>query len=141
MIVLDTNVISELFRMHPNQSVSDYIDSLPPDEVFTAAVCEAEIRFGLARMPSGRRRDDLMERVTRFLDLGFADRILPFDRHCAAVYGDIRHAREASGMPMTIGDAMIAATVLAYGAKALATRNIRDFVDCGVTVVDPWAGQ
>ena len=140
MIILDTNVISELVRINPDYSVTACIDRLPPDEIFTAAICEAEIRYGLARMPTGRRRDDLTARMNAFLDLGFGDRILLFDRHCAAAYGDIRQARDASGKPISTGDAMIAATALAYGAKALATRNIRDFVDCGLALVDPWAG-
>jgi predicted nucleic acid-binding protein len=95
MILLDTNVISELVKAQPNQAVLDYIGTLPPDEAFTAAICEAEIRYGIARMPGGSRRDELMRRITTFFETGFADQVLPFDRACAAAYGEIRHAREA----------------------------------------------
>jgi len=67
VVLLDTNVISELAKAAPNQTVLLYVASLPPDTVFTAAVCEAEIRYGLARLPSGRRRDELILRMTTFL--------------------------------------------------------------------------
>lgn len=138
MILLDTNVISELVKTEPDGAVVSYVDGLAPETVFTAAVCEAEIRYGLARMAHGRRRDDLIARIATFFEIGFPDRILRFDRGCAAVYGEIRHAREAAGKPITVEDAMIAATARAYGVRAIATRNIKDFMDCGVTLIDPW---
>lgn len=138
MILLDTNVISELVRPAPDPGVLAYIGGLDPDSVVTAAICVAEIRYGVARLPDGRRRDDLAARISAFLDAAFADRILPFDTACAALYGDIRTAREAAGRPITVEDAMIAATARAYGVHALATRNTRDFADCGVTLIDPW---
>ena len=103
-------------------------------------MCEAEIRYGLARLPPGRRRDDLVARMTAFLEIGFRDRVLHFDRMCAALYGDIRQSREAAGRPISVEDAMIAATARAYSAHAIATRNVRDFDGCGVTLIDPWAG-
>lgn len=139
MIVLDTNIISELVRVTPNPAVLDYVRGLAPETVFTASVCEAEIRYGVARMPAGRRRDELIKRIAIFLDAGFRDQILPFDRPCAAIYGEIRAAREASGRRISVEDAMIAATARAYGAEAIATRDLEDFADCGVSLVDPWA--
>ena len=96
MILLDTNVISELVKPAPDPAVTAYVNSLPPETVFTAAICVAEIRYGLARMPAGQRRDGLIMRMTTFLALGFQDQILPFDHVCAALYGEIRHAREAA---------------------------------------------
>ena len=138
MILLDTNVISELVKTEPDREVVSYVDGLAPETVFTAAVCEAEIRYGLARMAHGRRRDDLIARIATFFEIGFPDQILRFDRGCAAVYGEIRHAREAAGKPITVEDAMIAATARAYGVRAIATRNTKDFMDCGVTLIDPW---
>lgn len=138
MIVLDTNVISELVRPAPDQAVIAYLESLPAEEMFTAAVCTAEIHYGLARLPPGRRRDSLTDRMAAFLEAAFGDRILVFDRLCAAAYGEIRTAREAAGRPITALDAMVAATALAYGARALATRNVRAFADCGIPLVDPW---
>ena len=139
MILLDTNVISELVKAEPDGAVLAYVAGLAWETVFTAAVCEAEIRYGLARMTPGRKRDDLIARITVFFDTGFRDQILPFDRLCAALYGEIRHAREAAGKPIAVEDAMIAATARAYGAQAIATRNLKDFADCGVSLIDPWA--
>lgn len=141
MILLDTDVVSELVRAEPDPAVLAYVGSLGPETIFTAAICEAGIRYGLARMPSGRRRDDLIGRINIFFDTGFQDQILPFDRICAALYGEIRGTREAVGKPIAVEDAMIAATARAYGAEAIATRNLEDFADCGVNVISPWAGS
>jgi predicted nucleic acid-binding protein len=141
VILLDTNVISELVKREPDASVAAYLDGLAPDTVFTAAVCEAEIRYGLARMPAGRRREELIERIETFFEIGFRDLVLRFDRSCAALYGEIRQAREAAGKPITVEDAMIAATARAYGVAAIVTRNTRDFAGCGVALIDPWAGS
>ena len=138
MILLDTNVISELVRPAPDQAVTAYVDRLAAESVFTAAVCVAEIRYGLARMPPGARRDDLATRIAAFLASGFPEQILPFDAPCAALYGEIRHQREAAGRPITVEDAMIAATGRAYGVQAIATRNTKDFLECGVPLIDPW---
>lgn len=138
MILLDTNVISELVKGEPDPHVFRVIDALPLETVFTAAVCEAEIRYGLACLPPGRRRNELTDRIDRFFEEGFGDRVLPFDRICAAMCGDIRQTREAAGRAIAIADAMIAATARAYGAKALFTRNVTGFEGCGITLVDPW---
>lgn len=137
MILLDTNVISELFRPSPDTAVRKFLRDLPAEELFTSAVCEAEIRYGLARMPSGRRRADLTTRAMGFLNEAFPDRIVPFDSACAAIYSEIRASREAVGRPITIEDAMIAATVRARGAT-LATRNLTDFEGTGIEAVNPW---
>jgi toxin FitB len=141
VILLDTNVISELVRTEPDPAVLAYVGGLAPETVFTAAVCEAEIRYGLARMPAGRKRDDLIARIAIFFDTGFQDQILPFDRLCAALYGAIRHARETASKPIAVEDAMIAATARAYGAQAVATRNLKDFADCSIPLIDPWVGS
>ncbi len=138
MILLDTNVISELVRAAPDPAVTAYVDGLAPEAVFTAAICVAEIRYGLARMPPGARRDDLAARIATFLASGFPDHILPFDAPCAALYGEIRQTREAAGRPISVEDAMIAATGRAYGVLAIATRNTKDFLECGVPLIDPW---
>lgn len=138
MILLDTNVVSELFRPRPEPAVEAYLLAQPRDALFTAAVCVAEIRYGLARMPQGRRRDELAGRIEAFLSGGFAARILPFDAACAAAYGMIRASRESRGLPIEVEDAMIAATAYAHRAT-VATRNATDLDGCGVTVINPWA--
>jgi predicted nucleic acid-binding protein len=106
-------------------------------ELLRAAICEAEIRYGLVRIPAGHRRDDLVKRIDLFFATGFGDQILPFERGCARRYGEIRHAHEAAGTPISVEDAMIAATARGYGA-AIATRNTRHFAQCGVPLIDPW---
>ena len=108
--------------------------------MFTAAVCEAEIHYGLSRMADGRKRNDLTGRVAAFLRAAFDDRTLAFDSRCATLYGEIRAAREAAGKPIGVEDAMMAATARAYGA-ALVTRNVADFADCGAEIANPWVVQ
>jgi toxin FitB len=137
VILLDTNVISELVRPSPDPAVESFLRRQPPETVFTSAVCEAEIRYGLARLPRGRRRDDLTNRVAVLLATGFPDQILPFDSACAILYGEIRANREAAGKPIAVEDGMIAATARSRGA-IVATRNVTDFEACGVDVVNPW---
>lgn len=138
MILLDTNVISEVTKIGANQVVLSYVNGLAPETIFTAAICEAEIRYGLLLLPAGRRRELLIAQMAAFFDIALRDQVLRFDRACAALYGEIRSAREAAGRPISAADAMIAATVRAYGATFIATRNTRDFALCGVGLVDPW---
>jgi predicted nucleic acid-binding protein len=138
MILLDTNVISEVTRIGANPAVLAYVNGLPPDSIFTAAICEAEIMYGVSRLPAGRRRDLLMAQMTTFFAQALRDQVLDFDRACAALYGEIRAAREAAGRPISVQDAMIAATARAFGMSAIATRNTGDFENCGVALVDPW---
>ena len=137
MILLDTNVISELIRPSPEPAVRHFLLTRSSDELFTSSVCEAEIRYGLARMANGRRREDLTARIAAFLIEAFPNRILPFDTGCAALYGEIRAACEATGRPVTVEDAMIAATARAHAA-VLATRNLADFDGAGIQVINPW---
>ena len=137
MILLDTNVISELSRSHPDPAVENFLRHQPSRSVFTASVCEAEIRYGLALMPVGRRRNERASRMIALLAAVFADRILAFDSAAAALYGAIRAAREATGEPISVEDAMIAATARAY-SLAIVTRNEVDFGGCGVRIINPW---
>ena len=138
MILLDTSVISELVSRQPEPAVEAFLQSQPPLSIYTASVCEAEIRYGLARMPAGRRRNELTRRTIELFATAFPDRILTFDSSAADLYGVIRASRERAGRPISVEDAMIAATARAYGV-ALATRNEHDFVGCGVHVINPWS--
>ena len=139
MILLDTNVVSELARNHPDPTVVAYLRRQPQATLFTSSVCEAEIRYGLARMPAGRRRNELASRVIIFFS-GFANRILAFDGAAAELYGAVRSRRDAVGRTISVADAMIAATARVYGL-AIATRNGGDFAVCGIRVVDPWMAE
>ena len=135
-MLLDTNVVSELARNHPDPTVLAFLRRQPQATLFTSSVCEAEIRYGLARMPAGRRRNELASRAMIFFS-GFATRILAFDGVAAGLYGAIRTRREAIGRPISAADAMIVATARAY-SLAIATRNRGDFAGCGIRIVDPW---
>jgi predicted nucleic acid-binding protein len=137
---LDTNVVSELARRQPDPRVQAFFHRQAPRTLFTATICEAEIRYGLAQLPAGRRRNELAGRLIAFLATAFGGRILAFDSAAAALYGAIRASRAAAGKPVGIADAMIAATARAYGVD-IATRNSGDFVGCGVRVVNPWSEE
>lgn len=137
MLLLDTNVISELMRPSPWPRVAAFVRQQETDTLFISSLSEAEIRYGIFRLPRGRRRDFLFDSFQRFLALGFGGRIIAFDGAAAVAYAEIRTRREQAGMPVTIPDAMIAATALAYGAS-VATRNVGDFIGCGIGVVNPW---
>ena len=139
MILLDTNVVSELARSKPDPMVFAYLRRQPQATLFTSSVCEAEIHYGLARMPAGRRRNELASRIM-ILFSGFATRILAFDSAAAGLYGAICTRREAFGRPISVADAMIAATARAYGL-VIVTRNGDDFAGCGVRIVDPWSPE
>ena len=140
MILLDTNVISELARLSPEPAVENFLRLQPPESGFTSAICEAEIRYGLARLAPGRSREDLTRRVLQFLADAFPGQILPFDSACVALYGEIRANRGAAGKPIAVADGMIAATAGVHGAM-LATRNIADFEGSGIQLVNPWAAE
>jgi predicted nucleic acid-binding protein len=137
LILLDTNVLSELMRPTIVPAVATWVRAQPPDELFTASLCEAEIRYGIARLPTGRRRAQLETAFGTLLAQGFASRVLAFDSACAAGYAAVRVRREVAGRPIGVPDAMVAGTALVHGA-VVATRNTVDFSDCGVTVIDPW---
>jgi len=137
VILLDTNVISELMRASCHPAVLAFVNGRPAASLFTAAICEAELRYGLARLPLGARRRSLETALNRFLAVGLSGRVLPFDSRAASCYGEIRAAREAGGRPIITADALIAATARAYGA-AIATRDASGFAESGVDLFDPW---
>lgn len=136
MIVVDTNVASELMRRAPDAGVVRWVRSARPDDLWTTAVTVAEILVGLARLPVGRRRDTL-HRAVREVFRAFDDRVLGFDAAAADHYAEIVVARERSGAPIAGFDAQVAAIARRHGAT-VATRNTRDFVGTGVELVDPW---
>ncbi len=137
MIVLDTNVVSELVRPVPQPAVVAWVDAQPVSDIFTTAVTAAEMVYGVARLPPGRRRMRLAEKVELMVEVRFARRVLAFDAVAAGHYGDIVARREAAGRPISTADAQIAATCRCVGA-VLATRNVSDFDDVGLEIVNPW---
>jgi predicted nucleic acid-binding protein len=137
MIVLDTNVLSELLRPTPAPQVEAWLAAQDGASVYFTAVGEAELRHGVAILPAGRRRTALGAAIDGMLDEDFRDRILPFDRDAASAYAVIAATRRAAGRPISQFDCQIAAIARAHGAS-VATRNIGDYEGCGVTLVDPW---
>ena len=137
MIVLDTNVISELMRREPDPKVMTWLAEQPAAGVFTTTLTQAEVLYGLALLPRGRRRDRLVAAAYPVFDVDLAGRVLPFDGDAARAYPEIAAGRKRAGRPISQIDAQIAAIAHSRGAR-LATRNVRDFADCGIAVVDPW---
>jgi predicted nucleic acid-binding protein len=137
MIVLDTNVVSELLRGEPEGSVLAWVDAILADEMAITAITAAELLFGVSRLPSGRRRRSLERAVRDVLHEDFADRVFSFDLAAAERYAGLVAGREATGRPISQSDAQIAA-ICAVREAALATRNTSDFDDLGLEVVNPW---
>ena len=137
MFILDTNVVSELMRPAPDPAIASWVAERATSSLFLTAVTEAELRFGLAVMPPGKRRDGLAAGLERMLETGFANRILPFDSAAARAYAGIGAARRRQGQPAAQADCQIAAIARSRG-MAVATPNVRDFEEMGIDVFNPW---
>ena len=140
MIILDTNVASELGKADPAPEVAAWFARQPLSELWLTAVNEAELLYGVERLPEGRRRQLLAAEDERLIDDDLGGRVLLFDRASARAYAEIRVARERAGRAFGDNlhrDCMIAAIARVNGA-AVATRNVSDFEGCGVEVVNPW---
>jgi predicted nucleic acid-binding protein len=137
MIVLDTNVISELMRDSPQQTVLTWFGAQPASSLFVTTVTEAEILTGIALLPDGRRRSGLAESADRVFTALFAGRILVFDSDAANIYAEIFAQRHAAGRPISQADCQIAAIARSREA-AISTRNVTDFEGVGVELIDPW---
>ncbi|GAB09111.1 hypothetical protein GOARA_028_00220 [Gordonia araii NBRC 100433] len=138
MIVLDTNVVSEVLRKRPDPSVLAWMESLT-GEVAITAMTAAELLAGVRRLPAGKRRaalGSMIETVLRTYRESGA--VLPFDEAAAAEYAEVLFRREKAGLPITTADAQIAAICRSKRAVC-ATRNTRDFAKTGIELVDPWA--
>ena len=139
MMVWDTNVVSELMRPEPRQQVVVWADRQPVDEVFITAITVAELLYGIGRLPAGRRRNELSELLDGMLTEDFEHRVLAFDGVAAAHCADLVVERKRTGRPISMADAQIAAICRSHGAT-VATRNVDDFADVGVDIVNPWTG-
>ena len=137
MIILDTSVVSELMRPDPAPQVATWIRDRDRPELRTTSVTVAEIRYGIARLPDGRRKQALLAAAADVFR-AFEDQVLPFDAAAAEHYAAIASNRERSGKPISGFGALIAAVCRSRGA-ALATRNLPDFDGTGIETIDPWA--
>jgi predicted nucleic acid-binding protein len=140
MIILDTNVLSELMRPTPSPRVVAWVAKQSATELFTTSITEAEIFYGLELLAKGKRREGLLAAAEAMFSEDLAGRVLGFDSDAARAFSKVAGRRRALGRPISHADAQIAAIAQARGAK-LATRNVADFKDCGVDAVDPWNGS
>jgi hypothetical protein len=137
MILLDTNVISEVFRAQPDAKVSSWLAAVPIEDLFISSVTKAELLYGLALLPDGKRKRDLANVIQDFLEERIENSIVSFDGQAAVAYARIAADRRRAGHVIRELDAQIAAIALACGF-AVATRNVSDFEGCGVEIVNPW---
>lgn len=137
MIVLDTNVISELLRPEPAAKVESWLAAQDGAQIYFTTVGEAELRYGVSILPAGKRREALAKAIEDILEEDLRDRILPFDREAARAYATIAAERRSAGLPISQFDCQIAAIARSNGA-AMATRNTPDFAYCGISLIDPW---
>jgi predicted nucleic acid-binding protein len=137
VIVLDTNVLSEALRPVPQPSVLDWLANQPRASLFIATVTRGEILHGIRLLADGKRRQGLWDAARKIFDVDFADQVLSFDSDAADMYAEIAASRRAAGKPISQFDAMIVAMARSRGAS-LATRNAKDFDDCGVDIINPW---
>ena len=137
MIVLDTNVVSEMMRTEPALNVVAWLNSQDASLLFLTAVTVGEVRYGLRVLPQGKRRRLLEEGFERILAEAFPGRILAFDEMAAHRYGEIMGRRKEIGRPLAILDGQIASIAWSNGCS-VATRNVQDFIECGVEVINPF---
>jgi hypothetical protein len=138
VIVLDTNVISELAKPVPDPAVMAWADSQRRDEMHATAVSEAEMLYGVNLLPDGRRRQELERAARAMFDVVLGGRVLPFDRAAAKSFATLAAARRRQGRPVGKADLQIAATAHSRNARLIATRNIADFADTGTPLINPW---
>lgn len=137
MVILDTTVLSEAMKENPDPAVIEWLGNVPVETMLTTAISQAEILYGVRRLPEGARRTRLITAAPDLFTRTFAGRVLPFDDRAASILADIRIGREQTGRPIAREDAMIAAIAMSNGVS-VATRDKRGFTGCGKTVVDPW---
>lgn len=140
MILLDTNVISEQFRAVPNKTVIDWLNRQPLETLYLTSMTVAELRAGVARMPSGKRRTVLSDSIEHRVLPVFVGRVLSFDMACTRAYADVLAAARKSGSGIETADAVIAAIALDNGFS-VATRDVSPFLAAGVKVINPWKNQ
>ncbi|AOJ89748.1 plasmid stability protein StbB [Burkholderia sp. MSMB0856] len=139
MILVDTNVISEPLRREPSLAVIEWLDAQNVETLFLAAISLAEMRFGVAALPEGRRRDWLHQSIEQRIVPLFRGRVLPFDDAASKAYASLRAKARATGNALASADGFIAATAAANGL-IVATRDVAPFEAAGLRVIDPWVG-
>jgi predicted nucleic acid-binding protein len=136
--LLDTNVVSEWAKPLPNSGVVEWLAQAEEDALFLSVCAVAELRFGVASLPKGKRRDRLDEWLSSDLLARFDGRIIPVDMAIASAWGELGAVARRRGRPIDVMDGLIAATAEVY-EMTVVTRDVRDFDATGVAVFDPWA--
>jgi len=137
MILIDTNIISEIMSQSPSANVLDWVNNQDSLLLFISTITIAEINYGLRIMPEGKRKNNLTERFKYFISKAFEQRIVDFNENAAIQYADIMAHRKEIGRPMSVLDGQIAAIARSNDLK-IATRNVRDFEECGVIIINPF---
>ena len=137
MILLDTNVVSEVMRTRPAEAVVTWLNGQDSEKLYVSAITIGEIAYGLRILPDGKRRSGLRERFERFVALAFDQRVLAYDDSAARIYGELMGDRKEFGLPMSVPDGQIAA-IARLNHLAIATRNVSDFENCGIEVINPF---
>lgn len=137
MIVIDTNVISELWKIEPDANVLAWIDAQAIETLYLSAITVAELRYGLAAMPEGKRRTIYQERLEHEVLPSFAGRVLPFDLDASRAYSELMARARARGKAIGNADGYIAATAAAHGLM-IATRDTSPFEAAELNTINPW---
>ena len=137
MIILDTNVVSELMEVEPAAEVEAWLDRTDESALWLTTILVFEIKGGLDRMDDGRRKRRLLAALDALLQIDFRERVLPFDLDAAMEAARLDAERERRGRPIDIRDTLIAGIAISRGA-AIATRNVRHFADLPIEVINPW---
>ncbi len=137
MIILDTNIISEVMRPQPQKKVLSWLNQQDSVNLFVSSISIAEINYGLYVLPEGKRKQQLQARFEQFVNRAFQYRILDFDEQAAKIYGKVMGEGRLIGHPMSVPDGQIASIALMNGF-ILATRNVKDFKYCGVEIFNPF---
>ena len=138
--LLDTNVLCELLRAQPHPEVLAWFAEQPADSLFVSAVTQTEMLLGARLLPRSKRRQQLETALDTMFREDFAGRVLPFDSAAAAAYAAVVAARRSAGRPISQFDAQVAAIALSR-RTGLATRNVSDFEECGLTPTNPWSAR
>jgi predicted nucleic acid-binding protein len=139
MILVDTNVVSETMHPSPSPQVIAWLDNQTFETLFLAAVSFAELLYGIAVLPEGRRKIRLATSLAERAALLFGDRVLPFDLAAAEAYAIIVSRARRSGYTIGVADGQIAAIATTH-RLAIATRDTRPFEAAGLRVINPWLG-
>lgn len=137
MIVLDTNIVSEVMGKEPSEAVIQWLNEQDTETLYLTTITIAEIGYGLRILPDGRRKRTLRSNFNDFIAKAFGQRILDFDEASALVYAEIMGHRKEIGRPMSVPDGQIA-SIARSKRMSVATRNTRDFEECGIHLINPF---